>query len=103
MPEPMRPQPRTPTFLIVILIPLFTTEATEDHRGLFSEISSVARDPYSYEALAVRVPKLSFSYIDPSPAKTAGSGLQKKALYSCGTCFCYRCKFSTIIAMPCPP
>src|SRR5579864_3189547 len=37
MPEPMSPQPRTPTFLIVMIFLFITTKDTKDHEGFTTE------------------------------------------------------------------
>jgi hypothetical protein len=54
----------------------FTAEGTE---MVFSEISSEARDHYVHDGFQANLREFA-GYRDPSPAKTAGSGSQKKFL-----------------------
>src|SRR5258708_3849237 len=47
MPEPIRPQPSTPTFLICIsLLKFLTTKDTKDHEGLFLQFVFASANPY---------------------------------------------------------
>src|SRR5580765_6462176 len=93
MPDPIRPQPSTPTFLIVMIFPFFNHREPlrfflQSRTRWFLRV----REPYSppqFEGPTLADEKLIRSESDLSPAKPAGSRFQESD--------------STIIAIPCPP